>query len=283
MPTHDDHEKQPTSESSAKEAPGKIQKARPGALKLLRIGILCLVAVFLVVSILAYTVTPAAIRKPSYQHYHLRLQVSADGTAVDFSKAAFQEGYSKDNCNADLTAHPFHFHDSRDQLAHVHWDHMTGGLLLKYYGWNYIGGPSNTLGYRFDRLPKVSSVPIHGEVLPKLAQGDQLYVYTGDKDNYSLRNASDFLHQDFEQFLGKQSNLGNDGQTSFLDKLFPKAYAHSGEHHDSTDNHSEADLEAVNNLLGNIVIFAQKDKPSDAQVKDRFDHLIPLEASTCGG
>jgi hypothetical protein len=160
---------------------------------------------------------------------------------------------------------------------------MTGGLLLKFYGWNYIGGLNNTLGYRFDQLPKVSRVPIHGNALPKLANGDQLYVYSGDEHSYQARNTNDFLRQDFEKFFGKQSNLGHGDQTSFLDKLFPKVSAHGTESHGATGADTSVNLEDVNNLLGNVVIFAQKDKPSDAAVKARFDHLVPLTASTCGG
>jgi len=249
------------------------------------------IAVLLVLAtaILAYTATPAVIRQPSVQHYHFRMQLIADGKAVNFAEAKFQEGYAKDNCNADLTEHPFHFHDQRDQMVHVHWDNMTGGLLLKYYGWDYAGGLPNSLGYRFDGFPKVSSVPVYGHVLPKLAGGEQFYVYTGDEHGYQERSWDDFLKQDFETFFNKKSNLGGDTgeQTSFLDKLFPKAYAHGGEHHGS-DSHdtttlSEEELKTINNLLGNVVIFVQKEKPSDKQIKERFDHLVPLEASACAG
>jgi hypothetical protein len=246
--------------------------------KVLRRTALAVIALVLLSSIVVYALTPGAIRQPAYQHYHLRMQVIADGQIVSLADKAFQEGYTKDNCNAELTTHPFHFHDNRDQLAHVHWDKMTGGLLLKYYGWNYIGGLPNTLGYRFDQLPKVQSVRIHGRVLPNLAKGDQLYIYTGDSHTYQARSTGDFLRQDFEKFFNKQSNLGNDSQAALLDTLFPKAYAHGTESHAA-----EANLESVNNLLGNVVIFAQASKPSDAQVKARFEHLAPLEASTCGG
>jgi hypothetical protein len=42
-------------------------------------------------------------------------------------------------------------------------------------------------------------------------------------------------------------------------------------------------LTRINNLIGNVVIFAQDTKPNDQQVKARFNQLVPLSDSTCGG
>jgi hypothetical protein len=53
----------------------------------------------------------------------------------------------------------------------------------------------------------------------------------------------------------------------------PTASAHSDEEH----------LAQLNDVVGNVVIFAQKDKPTDQQVKDRFTHLIALPESACAG
>jgi hypothetical protein len=237
----------------------------------------------LAAGMLAYGASPATIRQPTVQHYHFRMQIVADGKPVNFASVAFQEGYSKDNCNAELTARPFHFHDKRDQMVHVHWDDMTGGLLLKYYGWNYTGGLKNSLGYRFDNFPKAQSIPIHGQALPKLADNDKFFVYTGDEHGYQERSWNDFLREDFENFFNKKSNLDEE-QASLLDKLFPKAYAHDTEVHGAEGEHlSDDQLKSINNLLGNVVIFVQKTEPSSQQIKERFDHLIPLEASVCGG
>ena len=46
---------------------------------------------------------------------------------------------------------------------------------------------------------------------------------------------------------------------------------------------TEQELTELNHVVGNIVIFAQKDRPTNQQVKDRFAHLVPLPQSTCGG
>ena len=232
----------------------------------------------------AYVSTPATVRKPAFQHYHFRMQVLVDGKAVNFAEKAYQVPVGHDVCNADLTKQPIHFHDHKDQMVHIHWDGMTGGLVLKYYGWNYVGGLHGTLGMRFDSFPKLVNVPIHGNTLPQVKDGDKFYVYTGDENGYKEKSFDDFLHKDLEDFLGKKSNLPTDDGTSFLDKLFPKAYAHGDEAHDNTTaGTSQEELKKINNLLGNVVIFVQKDKPTDKQIKDRFDHLAPLSLSTCAG
>lgn len=241
-----------------------------------------LVIILLLAGIGAYILTPAAIRRPSSDHYHFRTQIIVNGKAVNFAHHRFQEGYSKDNCSAELTNSPFHFHDSRDQLTHVHWDNLTGGQLLKYYGWNRIGGVPNNLGYRFDTFPKLQSVPIHGNVLPQLPDGEQLYIFTGDQNGFKQHDTKDFLKQDLETFFGKRSNLEKQAAGSWLDSLFPRASAHGHPDH-ADEGHSEAELEDINNLLGNVVIFAQKERPTDDEVQARFAYLVPLEASTCGG
>ena len=223
----------------------------------------------------AFFSSPNVIRNPYLQHYHFRMQIIADGQAQNFGDASYQTPESNVSCDVALPEAPIHFHDHKDQIVHVHWDGMTGGLLLKDYGWNYIGGISGTLGYRFDHLPEIKRVPIHGQVLPTLASGDKFYIYTGDASSYHQRSFDDFINQDFEKFFGKNSLLpASKPSTGLLNKLFPTAYAHSAE--------TGVDLTRLNNLIGNVVIFAQKNKPSTAQVQDRFNHLEPLSDSVCG-
>jgi hypothetical protein len=220
-----------------------------------------------------FITTPVAVRVPALEHAHARLQIIVDGRPVNFADDAFQVHYAQ-ACTDAIAADPIHFHDKKDQFIHLHWKDMTGGLILKNYGWNLVGGADDTLGYRFDHiLPE--RVPTHDENLPKAPQGSALWVYTGDESAYRERAAADFLYQDIETFLGRQSTVS---QQAWLDGLlFKRASAHNGESHD------EAELTRINNLLGNIVIFAQKDKPSDVAVMERFKHLEPLTASTCGG
>lgn len=239
-----------------------------------------------------YAASPAVIRSPKMEHYHFRMQILVNGKAEDFSTKAYQTGYAKDQCNANLPEQPIHFHDNKDQFTHIHWEGMTGGMVMKYYGWNYIGGLDNALGYKLDNLKDPQKVTTHGNYLPSISPEENFYVYTGDANGYKERSFEDWKNQDLEQFFGVTSNspshkINNGEQTSFLDKIFPKAYAHGGEN-DGNDGEpgeetEQEKLTRINNLLGNVVIFAQKDKPTEQQIKDRFNELEPLSDSTCGG
>lgn len=239
-----------------------------------------------------YVASPFVIRNPKLEHYHFRMQMLVDGKAEDFSTKAYQTGYAKDQCNASLPEQPIHFHDNKDQFTHIHWEGMTGGMVMKYYGWNYIGGISNALGYKLDDLKDPQKVTTHGNYLPQVSEQDNFYVFTGNENGYKQRSFEDWKNQDLEQFFGVTSNspshkINNGEQVTWLDRLFPKAYAHSGED-DGNDGEpgeetEQEKLTRINNLIGNVVIFAQKDKPTDQQIKDRFDDLEPLSDSTCGG
>lgn len=210
----------------------------------------------------AYLSSPEAIRHPHQTHVHLRLQLVVNGTPVNFAEDKFQTAFNHDICSAALTKEPFHFHDHEDQFAHVHWADLTGGLLLKDYGWNFIGGPDNTLGYRFDQFPRLVRVPVHGLALPKPSRDTNYYVYTGTAGNFRERAWKDFLNQKLTDFMSG---------TPVTRGLIPVAYA---------DQQQAAEL---NDVLGNVVVFAQHDKPSDQQVKDRFNHLLPIPESQCSG
>lgn len=234
-----------------------------------------------------YAASPAVIRNPKFQHYHFRMQVLVDGKAENFGEQKYQAGYSKDNCNAKLTVQPIHFHDNKDQMVHIHWDGITGGMVLKYYGWNYIGGMRGALGYKLNDLGDIQRVTNHGDYLPVVPKDSNFYVFTGDENGYQKRSFDSFLHRDLESFFGVRSNLPDEGEepTTWLQSLFPKAQAHGSEPHGDAP-HPETETERltrINNLLGNVAIFVQKDQPTDEQIKDRFSKLEPLGDSTCGG
>lgn len=238
-----------------------------------------------------YAASPAVIRNPKLEHYHFRMQVLVDGKAEDFSTKGYQTGYAKDQCNANFPEQPIHFHDNKDQFTHIHWEGMTGGMVMKYYGWNYIGGMDNALGYKLDKLSDPQKVTTHGNYLPAVPKDSNFYVYTGDESGYKERSFDDWKNQDLETFFNTTSNFPahdiNKGKTSLLDKVFPKAYAHGGED-DGNDGEpgeetEQEKLTRINNMVGNVVIFVQKDKPTDQQIKDRFNDLESLTDSTCGG
>ncbi|HJM04062.1 MAG TPA: hypothetical protein QF549_00280 [Candidatus Saccharimonadaceae bacterium] len=240
-----------------------------------------------------YAVSPNVIRNPKLEHYHFRMQILVDGKAEDFGTQAYQTGYAKDQCNANLPEQPIHFHDNKDQFTHIHWEGMTGGMVMKYYGWNYIGGIDGALGYKLNDLSDIQQVTTHGNYLPDVPKDDTFYIYTGDENSYKKQSFEDWKNKDLEDFFGKTSNspaheLNKSGDVSVLDILFPKAYAHGTAEDADGDDGAAAEtdqekLTRINNLLGNVVIFVQKDEPTDQQIKARFNDLEPLTDSTCGG
>lgn len=233
-----------------------------------------------------YVVSPDVIRNPQMEHYHFRMQIIVDGKAEDFGSQGYQVGYAKDQCNANLVEQPIHFHDSMDQFVHIHWRGMTGGMVMKYYGWNYIGGLHNALGYKLNDLADIQEVTIHGAYLPEVTKDMKFYIYTGDDESYTERTFDDWRDKDLEEFFDKESNFPKPEEVSLLDILFPPAYAHGtaddADGDDGTETEEEK-LTRINNLIGNVVIFAQSEKPTDTQIKAKFANLVPLTDSTCGG
>lgn len=233
-----------------------------------------------------YASTPEHIRKPTYQHYHFRTQLLVDGKAIDFSKDEFQkEIVASTTCSAAVGGVPIDFHDKMDQVTHIHWSGMTGGEFLKYFGWNLIGGSDDLLGRRYDAGLMPNSVKIYGKLLPGLHENTNFYVYVGDKNNYQQKSWNNFLNEDLETFFGKKSNIGHNEEVTsanVLNWLFPKASAHGEVIDEHPSNKSEEELTRINNLIGNVVIFAQEKEPTKDEIKARFDNLVPLHESTCG-
>lgn len=241
--------------------------------------VITIIAIIFAGTSYGYTVSPSTIRFPKLEHAHIRMQLIVDSKAVNFGADKFQEAFNKAVCSGELPKTPIHFHDGKDQFVHLHWKGMTGGLILKYYGWNMVGGTNNLMGYRWDKLPAIEPVKIFGTVLPAFPSGSKLWVYTGDATSHQERSVDDFLHQDIETFFGVKSRV-NPEAASLLDILFPKAMAHRGEKHSSK---SEEELKRIQNFLGNVVIFVQKNQPNEPQIAERFTKLEPLSDSACGG
>lgn len=236
------------------------------------ISIITLVIVTVVALVCYFLFTsPAAIQQPKPEHAHVRLQVIVNGKSVNFGDSKYQTPYTKEMCESKLTKAPLHFHNNKNQIVHLHWQDITGGLILKNYGWNLAGGDSNTLGYRFDSFPFVQRVPIHGSVLPAMPKSAKIWVYSGNKIAHAERKLAEFLYQDLEEFLGRKSNHHLHIGEMIDNLLFPKASAHgNGDGHDEHDN-----------ILGNIVIFVQQHKPDKKLVTEHFQHLEPL-TKNCG-
>lgn len=226
-----------------------------------------------------FATSPESIRYPKFEHYHFRMQVIVDGKSENFGKKIYQTAESSASCDVKLTNTPIHFHDNKDQFVHIHWDDMTGGLVLKNYGWNFIGGSDTVLGYRFDNLTQVESTRIHSDSLPSIPRGVKYYVYAGNESSFVERSFDEFKSQDLETFFGKKSNLDT-GEQGLLNRLLPKVHAHDRESHTANGQKTP---EEINNLIGNVVIFVQKQRPSSEQVRGQFQKLEPLSNSTCSG
>ncbi|HMS25314.1 MAG TPA: hypothetical protein PKB15_06500 [Acidimicrobiia bacterium] len=237
-----------------------------------------------------YLASPQVIREPQQEHYHFRIQILIDGKAEDFGSKKYQTGYKKDLCNANLTEQPIHFHDNLDQFNHIHWEGMTGGMVMKYFGWNYIGGIKNALGYKFTSLTNRQRVTIHGNYLPDVPEGAAFYIYTGDENGYKKRSFEDWRDRDLEKFFGKTSNfpahkLNKSSENASGNFFISRADAHESDDHSTTseDETEQEKLTRINNLLGNVVIFVQNESPTKAEIEARFNDLEPLRDSTCGG
>lgn len=257
--------------------------------------LICFILALFVIGAVAYAsylfvVSPSVVRNPKLEHYHFRMQILVNGKAENFAEDKYQQDYTKDQCTANLPEQPIHFHDKKDQFTHIHWEGMTGGMVMKYYGWNYIGGINKALGYKLDNLKEIQRVNTHGDFLPAVPDDAQFYIYAGDGNSYTQKTFDDWKNQDLEQFFGDTSNFPahqQNKQTSLLDRVFPKVSAHGGVE-DGNDGEpgeesEEEKLTRINNMIGNVVIFVQKNKPTDQQIKDRFNDLEPLSDSTCGG
>jgi hypothetical protein len=239
--------------------------------------------------VFAKVLSTDTIDYPKVDHLHFRMQYIYHGNEVSLADPKYQVPYEKNQCTGGITDAPIHLHDNVDQIVHVHWQGLTGGQVLKYYGVNYIGGLDSILGYRFDELknnpPQFVSVPVFTNSLPKPESGDQLYVYSGDKDNFTKRSTDDWLHQTLETFFGQKSLLstGDLNQNILGGVLVNAATTDTTTTTSTTAQPTEEELKQINNFIGNVVIFVQKDEPTNDQVKQRFDNLVPLPLSTCGG
>jgi hypothetical protein len=253
-----------------------------------------------------YIIIPNRFADPKPDHAHFRLQYIFRGKAEDFSKANYQVEYAKDICSGLLTESPLHFHDNKDQIVHLHWQKMTGGDVLKFYGVNKEGGLDNYMGLKLDKFlqlpPKLSPIPIYGKSLPEAQNDDKYFVYTGEKDKFEKRDFNQFINQSLEEFLGKNSTIREQleesqkqqNQFSSIGKLAgfdTAAQAHGNEKQSAviesdqnkTNPKTEEELKQINNFIGNVVIFVQPNEPTNEEVQAKFNNLVPLEASVCGG
>ena len=242
----------------------------------------------LTIFVMANVLSKDNINNPKIDHLHFRMQYVYHGEKVNLADAKYQQPYEKNQCGAAITESPIHLHDDVDQIVHIHWRNITGGQVLKYYGVNKIGGLDNIMGFRFDKLknkpPEFSTVTAFKNPLPKPENDDKLFVYSGDKGDFKKREVSDWLSQTVETFFGQKSQLSGATGPNLLGGIEVKAEtSDTNVSSDSKSAPTEEELKAINNFIGNVVIFVQKEEPADDQVNERFNNLQPLPLSSCGG
>jgi hypothetical protein len=212
-------------------------------------------------STLRFGLSKDNISYPAKDHSHFRIKYIFQGQEEDFGSPRYQTDYTKDICNGTLTTSPLHFHDNKTDYQHTHWTRGTGGQFLKFYGLNLIGGLDNYLGFKLDELPKITPVPIHSNSLPKPRTTDKFFVYTGEevdgKWQIRSRNWQDFVNQDFETFLGKESQVRKDEEkygtkrSSFQLPLTITTQAHNGEEHATLDEATKHEMLTKERALAN--------------------------------
>ena len=230
-----------------------------------------------------YLLTPTRFANPKPDHYHFRLQYIFRGKAENFADPRYQVDYVKDICNNGLTESPIHFHDEKDQIVHLHWQGITGGDVLKFYGLNRVGGLDDYMGLKFDKLfqfpPSIFAIPIHSQSLPKPSGDDKFFIYIGDKDKLEKKDFNNFLNQTLEEFLGQNSILRiqreelekEEKKTSFLPNPFGPitALAHDGvehatvseaEQHEIDVKKAEQEKQSIENKNNLVVAQASGDK-----------------------
>jgi len=235
---------------------------------------------------LTYANTAEYLRHPTYAHYHFRTQIVVGGVTVNFSDAKYQDAYDKNLCSAELDSDPIDFHDSDSQMTHVHWRGITGEDFLKDFGWNFTNGSSKYIGTRFDQgFLRMNKILISGNLLPKIPDNSNFYIYTGEPSNIVERNWNNFLKSDLQDFFKNEPAKTTSSSFNLYKLFIGKVAAHSNE---ATSNNQqnetkEQTLERINNLVGNVVIFVQPEKPTIDQVTSKFNNLNPLKNSVCGG
>jgi hypothetical protein len=212
------------------------------------LGILAIVAIGF--SFLVYGLSPSYIREPEAVHYHFRMQYIVEGKEVDFGQDAFQEEYNRGACSAALTETPIHFHDNKSQLVHIHWQGITGGDVLKYYGLNLVGGLDDTMGYQFiegELLPK--RIAIRGDLLDNLKLDQDLFIYAVNDDGYQKVDTVEFLEQDLEVFFKEYGYEDSHKMHNISSAPSSVAGVRTAQAHAGHDDHNEmkknADTKAI--------------------------------------
>lgn len=236
--------------------------------------------VIVVVGWLAFSfASPLAVTFPRGTEYALRFQMVVEGQLVDFSQPAYQTELDERICS-ELSQRPVAFHGGQNQWLHVYWQDLSGGTILRNYGYKNFPPFENYLGVRADNFPQFEPVAIHGNALPETDPSSQLYVYTGDQFGYTRRDESLFLEQPLEEFLREvipgtpMNSLGIEGRAQ-TEEAEPAAGPTLERNLETSKRGRPLDI------LGNVVVFVQAREPSEQQIIERFLTLTANQPVTC--
>ena len=174
------------------------------------------------------------------------------------------------------------FHRGQDQWLHLYWQGLSGGSLLRNYGYQNTSPFEGYLGVDLREFPKIKPVPIHTDLLPEPTSAEQLYVYSGNENGYRRRDVTAFINQDLEQFLKPSVDSQVSTFPNQLDTLLQAPARPAGpKKEEDLESFLAApkdrgflitDLSSVK-FLGNIVVFLQDKEPTSAAVSQRFSTL----------
>jgi hypothetical protein len=248
----------------------------------IQILVICLVLCFLLF-VFTTVISRPHFNSPVGTYYRIRLQVIIDSIPVNFSEGSFKsQGSNTDPCGEKLTKEPVYIETDKSQILRVHWEGITGGEILKYFGLNYIGGFDDTLGYRFDKAPSISPIKIHGSNISKPNINNKMYIYKGNQQDFFQVEQQDFLFQDLE-FILKKSKIRQKHDSLNKNSIFGNipVFGENSDQLNLNPQFTEGQLNELNNLIGNLVVFIQPGKPTTDQVAERFSKLEPLSSTVC--
>ena len=229
---------------------------------------------------LSYTVVSRPhLIKPVATFFKLKTRIYYQKTPLELTQNDIAD-QSNSNCGLAVTEKPFYLDKDKKNVVQVRWEGMTGGELLKYYGFNYLSGLNDLIGVQY-RGP-FDIKPVRPLAVSKLTSSDLLYIYSGSDKDFKLLNSQNFLYQDLENTI-KKSRLRTKREKE-SSKLILDTISVSGEESSGLTLEpqlTEGQLNDINNIVGSLAIFIQRDTPSNTDVINSFNSMERLSSESC--
>jgi hypothetical protein len=258
-----------------------------------------IVLVVTIVGFLGFSfASPMSVSFPKKETSQIRLLLSIDGNQTNFSTPQFQKPISQ-LCNQDISPYPIGAYNQSSQVLNLHWKDMTGSNILRYYGFNNKGPFKGYMGVNLTNFPNYEAVPILGELLPAPKEDYNYFVYTGNQYSYTQRKRSEFLNKSITDLLDSSNSSKNsiisintNAQVSKeknenIDKEIiinqtPPIPVSSEESSQPSSIQTPAQPKPEEDtVLGTIVVFIQKNEPTQEQVMLKFTNLEQAPVNLC--